>query len=194
MGVSLSKGGTVSLTKEAGPVRLTAVLVGLGWDPQAGPGIEFDLDATALVCGTDGRVLSDSDFVFYNNLSSPTGAVTHQGDNRTGEGDGDDEQIVVNLDRLAPATASVAFAVSIHDGSSLGLSFGKVKNAFIRVENLANGQELARFELTDGASTTTAMVFGELYRDGAEWRFRAIGDPNPGGLAGVARAFGVNVG
>lgn len=194
MAVSLSKGGTVSLSKEAGPVRLSTVLVGLGWDPLSGPGVEFDLDASAMVCGVDGRVLSDSDFVFYGNLSNPTGAVVHKGDNRDGEGEGDDEQIVVHLDRLSPSTFSIVFPVSIHEAASRGQSFGQVSNAFIRVENTANGQELARFDLSDGASSDSALVFGELYRDGAEWRFRAIGEGYPGGLAGVARAYGVNVG
>ncbi len=194
MSVSLAKGGTVSLSKEAGPVRLTAVLVGLGWDPIDVPGVEFDLDASALILGADGRVLSDSDFVFYGNLASSTAAVTHLGDNRTGEGDGDDEQLLVDLDRLPPAALSVVFAVTIHEAAAYNLSFGQVSNAFIRVENKLNGVELARFDLTDGASTDDALVFGELFRDGAEWRFRAIGDGAAGGLAGIARSHGVNVG
>lgn len=194
MGVSLNKGGSISLTKEAGPIRLTSVLVGLGWDPQSSSGAEFDLDASALICGIDGRVLSDADFVFYGQLTSRTGAVVHNGDNRDGEGEGDDEQLTVNLELLPTTAFSIVFAVSIHEAVARDQSFGKVQNAFIRVENQADGHELARFALSDGASADTALVFGELYRDGDEWRFRAIGDGNAAGLAGVATAYGVNIG
>jgi len=193
MSVSLSKGGSVSLTKEAGSAPLTQVTVGLGWDPQEGHGAEFDLDASAILLGSNGRALSDSDLVFYNNLTSPTNAVRHTGDNLTGDGDGDDETLIIELPGVPSAAQSIVFLVSIHDGSSRGQSFGVVDNAFIRVVNNADQRELARFDLTDGAHGHTALAFGELYRDGAEWKFRAIGDGYAGGFAEVLRKYGIDV-
>lgn len=191
MGVSLSKGGNVSLTKEA--PNLTAVAVGLGWDVRSTTGTDFDLDASALILGESAKVLSDAHFVFYNNLRSPDGAVEHTGDNLTGEGEGDDEVINVQLSALPPEVSSIVFAVSIHDADSRGQSFGQVRNAFIRVVNQADGNEIARYDLSEDASTETAMNFGELYRSGAEWKFRAIGQGYAAGLAGIARDFGVNI-
>lgn len=193
MGVSLSKGGSVSLSKEAGSGRLTSVTVGLGWDPQDGFGPEFDLDASAILLGGQGKALSDSDLIFYNNLTSATGAVEHTGDNRDGEGDGDDETVIVMLDKVPTAVASIVFVVSIHEGASRGQSFGAVDNAFIRVVNNADGRELARFDLSDGAQDDTALSFGELYRDGAEWKFRAIGDGFAGGFVAALRNYGINI-
>jgi len=192
MGVSLAKGGNVSLSKEA--PNLTAVTIGLGWDVRATTGADFDLDATALMTGTNGKVLSDQHFVFYNNLRSPDGSVEHTGDNLTGEGDGDDESINVDLVAVPAEVQSVVFPVSIHDADSRGQSFGQVRNAFIRVVDRSNGRELARYDLSEDASSETAMVFGELYRRGAEWKFRAIGQGYASGLAGIARDYGVNIG
>lgn len=191
MGVSLSKSGNVSLTKEA--PGLTAVAVGLGWDARTTTGVEFDLDASAIACGTDKRVLSDQHFVFFNNLRSPEGSIEHAGDNTTGEGDGDDEVINVDLAGTPPNIDSIVFPVSIYDADSRGQSFGQVRNAYIRVVNRANGSEIARYDLSEDASTETAMVFGELYRSGADWKFRAVGQGYASGLAGIARDFGVNV-
>ncbi|OBA33260.1 MULTISPECIES: TerD family protein [Gordonia] len=191
MGVSLSKGGNVSLTKEA--PGLTAVAVGLGWDARTTTGVEFDLDASAIACGTDKRVLSDQHFVFFNNLRSPEGSIEHAGDNLTGEGDGDDEVINVDLAGTPPNIDSIVFPVSIYDADSRSQSFGQVRNAYIRVVNRANGSEIARYDLSEDASTETAMVFGELYRNGADWKFRAVGQGYASGLAGIARDFGVNV-
>ncbi|MDX2705971.1 TerD family protein [Streptomyces sp. PA03-6a] len=191
MGVSLSKGGNVSLTKEA--PNLTAVIVGLGWDARTTTGADFDLDASALLTGTEGKVLSDQHFVFFNNLRSPDGSVEHTGDNITGEGEGDDEQIKVNLAGVPAEVAKIVFPVSIYDAESRQQSFGQVRNAFIRVVNQADDKELARYDLTEDASTETAMVFGELYRHGAEWKFRAIGQGYASGLRGIAQDFGVNV-
>ncbi len=191
MGVSLSKGGNVSLTKEA--PGLTAVAVGLGWDARSTTGVDFDLDASALAVDTAKRVLDDQHFVFYNNLRSPDGSIEHTGDNLTGEGDGDDEVINVNLVAVPPQIDAVVFPVSIHEADNRGQSFGQVRNAYIRVVNQANGQEIARYDLSEDASTETAMVFGELYRHGAEWKFRAIGQGYASGLAGIARDFGVNI-
>ncbi|RII09205.1 General stress protein 16U [Streptomyces sp. YIM 130001] len=191
MGVSLAKGGNVSLSKEA--PGLTAVLIGLGWDVRTTTGTDYDLDASALLCGEDGRVLSDSHFIFYNQLTSPDGSVEHTGDNLTGEGEGDDESIKVNLAAVPAQVAKVSFPVSIHDAENRQQSFGQVRNAFIRVVNQANNQEIARYDLSEDASTETAMVFGELYRHGAEWKFRAVGQGYASGLRGIAQDFGVNV-
>lgn len=193
MVVSLSKGGNVSLTKEAGPAGLNKVLVGLGWDVRTTTGVDFDLDASVLVCGADGKVISDQHFVFYNNLTSPDGNVVHQGDNRTGEGDGDDEKVDVNLAALGPETDKIVFLVSIDQADSRGQNFGQVTGAFIRVVNADNGTELARYDLAEDAASETAMVFGEVYRNSGEWKFRAIGQGYASGLAGIARDYGVNV-
>lgn len=191
MGVSLSKGGNVSLTKAA--PNLTAVMVGLGWDVRSTTGTDFDLDASAIALGTDKKVVSDQHFIFFNNLKSPDGSIEHLGDNTTGEGDGDDEVISVELSAVPPNIDTINFPVSIYEGDTRSQSFGQVRNAFIRVVDKANGTELARYDLSEDASTETAMVFGELYRNGAEWKFRAVGQGYASGLAGIARDFGVNV-
>jgi tellurium resistance protein TerD len=190
--VSLSKGGNVSLTKMA--PGLTAVSVGLGWDLRTTTGTDFDLDASALLCGADGKVIDDAHFVFFNNLTSPDGSVEHTGDNLTGEGEGDDELIHVNLAGASEKIQRVVFPVSIYEGAARGQSFGQVSNAFIRVIDRSNGSELARYDLTEDASTETAMIFGELYRHNDEWKFRAVGQGYASGLSGIAKDFGVNVG
>ncbi|MGP4110758.1 TerD family protein [Streptomyces sp. 4N509B] len=191
MAVSLSKGGNVSLTKEA--PGLTAVTVGLGWDTRVTTGTDFDLDASAIAVNASGRVYSEGHFVFFNNKTSPDQTIQHTGDNRTGEGVGDDEQINVNLAGLAPDVDKVVFAVSVYDADARKQNFGQVRNAYIRVLNQAGGAELARYDLSEDAATETAMVFGELYRNGAEWKFRAVGQGYASGLAGIAADFGVNV-
>ena len=191
MSVTLSKGGNVSLSKEA--PGLTAVTVGLGWDVRSTSGADYDLDASALLCGANGKVLSDDNFVFFNNLKSPDGSVVHLGDNLTGGGDGDDEQINVNLAAVPATVDKIVFPVSIYEAEARSQSFGQVRNAFIRVVNQASGAELARYDLTEDASTETAMLFGELYRSGAEWKFRAIGQGYASGLRGIALDFGVSV-
>ncbi len=191
MSVSLTKGENVSLTKQA--PGLTAVLVGLGWDVRSTTGADFDLDASAIACGADGKVLSDKHFIFFNNLTTPDGAIEHTGDNTTGEGEGDDEAIKVNLAGLGAEVDKVVFPVSIYDANARSQSFGQVRNAFIRVVNQAGGAEIARYDLSEDASTETAMVFGELYRNGADWKFRAVGQGYASGLSGIARDFGVNL-
>ncbi|HEY3005175.1 MAG TPA: TerD family protein [Kribbellaceae bacterium] len=191
MGVSLTKGGNVSLTKQA--PGLTAVTVGLGWDVRTTTGTEFDLDASVLMCGANGKVLSDKNFVFFNNLVSPDGSVEHTGDNRTGEGEGDDEQVKVNLAGVPAECEKIVFNVSIYDAETRAQSFGQVRNAFIRVVNQADSNELARYDLSEDASTETAMLFGELYRSANEWKFRALGQGYATGLRGIASDFGVNV-
>ena len=193
MGVSLTKGGNVSLTKEAGAAGLAAVTVGLGWDIRTTTGADFDLDASALVVDTAGKVLSDKHFVFFNNLSSADGSVVHTGDNLTGEGEGDDEQIKVNLPGVPTEADKVVFLVSIYDADNRRQNFGQVRGAFIRVVNDIDSRELARYDLTEDSATETAMVFGEAYRNGADWKFRAIGQGYASGLAGIAQDYGVNI-
>jgi tellurium resistance protein TerD len=191
VGVSLSKGGNVSLSKEA--PGLTAVLVGLGWDARTTTGADFDLDASALMTNPEGKVVSDQHFVFFNNLTSPEGSVEHTGDNLTGEGEGDDEAIKVDLAGVPADVTKIVFPVSIYEADNRQQSFGQVRNAYIRVVNQADNKELARYDLTEDASTETAMVFGELYRHGGEWKFRAIGQGYASGLRGIAQDFGVSV-
>ncbi|WP_368680663.1 TerD family protein (plasmid) [Rhodococcus opacus] len=191
MSVSLAKGGNVSLSKEA--PNLTAVAVGLGWDVRSTTGADFDLDASAIAAGADKKVLSDQHFVFFNNMRSPDGSIVHQGDNITGEGEGDDEVIHVDLAAVPATIESILFPVSIYDAQARSQSFGQVSNAFIRIVDRANDRELARYDLSEDASTETAMVFGELYRHGGEWKFRAIGQGYASGLSGIARDYGVNV-
>jgi len=193
MTVSLAKGGNVSLTKEAGPAGLSAVTVGLGWDVRTTTGADFDLDSSALAVDAAGKVLSDKHFVFYGNLVSADGVIEHSGDNLTGAGEGDDEQIKVNLGAAAANLDKVVVTASIYDADARGQSFGQVRNAFIRIVNQADGAELARYDLSEDASTETAMIFGELYRHNDEWKFRAVGQGYASGLAGIAKDFGVNV-
>jgi tellurium resistance protein TerD len=192
MSVSLSKGGNVSLSKEA--PGLTAILVGLGWDARTTSGADFDLDASALMLDASGKIVSDQHFIFFNNLKSPDGSVEHTGDNLTGEGEGDDEAIKVNLAAVPGEVDKIVFPVSIYDAESRSQNFGQVRNAFIRIVNQAGGAEIARYDLSEDASTETAMIFGEVYRNASEWKFRAVGQGYSTGLAGIARDFGVNVG
>jgi tellurium resistance protein TerD len=192
MSVSLSKGGNVSLSKEAPGLR--AVLVGLGWDVRTTTGADFDLDASALIVGADGKTLSDQHFIFFNNLKSPDGSVEHTGDNLTGEGEGDDEVIKVHLAEVPGEVDKIVVAVSIYDAEPRGQSFGQVRNAFIRVVNQADDREITRYDLSEDASTETAMIFGELYRNGPDWKFRAVGQGYSSGLRGIAQDYGVNVG
>ncbi|WP_432514184.1 TerD family protein [Kineococcus sp. SYSU DK001] len=191
MGVTLAKGGNVSLAKVA--PNLDEALVGLGWDVRTTTGLDFDLDASALMLGAGGKVLSDAHFVFYNQLTSPDGSVRHTGDNRTGEGEGDDETIEVDLGSVPANVEKIVFAVSIHDAEARRQSFGQVVNAFIRMVNRVDGSEVVRYDLSEDASTETAMVFGEVYRYGGEWKFRAVGQGYANGLRGIAQDFGVDV-
>jgi tellurium resistance protein TerD len=191
MTISLTKGGNVSLTKAA--PGLTAVSVGLGWDARTTTGTDFDLDASAIMLDGAGKVLSDRHFIFFNNTTSPDGSVEHTGDNLTGEGDGDDETIKVNLATVPIEVERIVFPVSVYEGQARGQGFGQVRNAFIRVVNQAGGGEIARYDLTEDASTETAMLFGELYRSDGDWKFRAVGQGYSSGLAGIASDFGVSV-
>ncbi|WP_037906604.1 TerD family protein [Actinacidiphila yeochonensis] len=190
MGVTLAKGGNVSLSKAA--PNLTQVQIGLGWRARSTTGAEFDLDASALLCG-GGRVLGDDYFVFYNNLKSPDGSVEHTGDELVGGSGGDDETILVDLAKVPATVDKIVFPVSIYDADVRVQTFGQVSDAYIRVLNQSDGSELARYDLTEDASTETAMIFGELYRYNGEWKFRAVGQGYASGLRGIALDFGVNV-
>lgn len=192
MPVSLSKGGNVSLTKEA--PGLTAITVGLGWDARVTDGAAFDLDASVFICGEDGKVRSDADFVYYNNKTALGGAVEHLGDNRTGYGAGDDESVKIDLSKVPEDVKKMVFAVTIHEADTRGQNFGQVSNAYMRVMNDAGGAELAKYDLSEDASTETAMIFGEIYRHNGEWKMKAIGAGFAGGLGPLATAHGVNVG
>jgi tellurium resistance protein TerD len=191
MAISLTKGGNVNLNKEA--PGLTDVIIGLGWDARATDGKEFDLDASVFLLGDTDKVLDDNSFIFYNNKKSACGNVEHLGDNRSGEGEGDDEQIVVNLVALSATVKKMAFSVTIHDAADRNQNFGQVSKAYIRILNKKDNTELARFDLSEDASVETAMIFGELYRNGDEWKFKAIGQGFAGGLSPLAANFGVNM-
>ena len=189
MALSLSKGGNLSLTKEA--PGMTKVLVGLGWDARSTDGQDFDLDASAFLLKADGKVRADSDFIFYNQLKSTDGSVEHTGDNRTGEDDGDDEAIKIDLSKVPADIDKIAITVTIHEADARRQNFGQVRNAFIRLVNQDNNSEVVRYDLAEDASTETAMIFAELYRNGAEWKFRAVGQGFNGGLKPLAESFGL---
>ena len=191
MAISLNKGGKLSLSKEAPDLK--KVLVGLGWDARATDGADFDLDASAFLLDTNGKVRSDADFIFYNQLKSPCGSVQHTGDNRTGAGEGDDEAVMVDLTRVPADVQKITFTVTIHEADQRRQNFGQVGNAFIRLVNAETNIEVARYDLGEDASTETAMIFGELYRHGGEWRFGAVGQGYAGGLAAMCRQYGISI-
>ncbi|MDB5963034.1 MAG: chemical-damaging agent resistance protein [Massilia sp.] len=190
MAISLQKGGNVNLSKEA--PNLSTMVIGLGWDPRSTDGAEFDLDGSAFLLKADGKARSDSDFIFYNNLKSADGSVVHAGDNRDGSGDGDDEKITINLKNVPPEIDKIAVGVTIHEADARRQNFGQVAKAYIRCINADGNTEIARFDLSEDGSTETAMIFGEVYRNGADWKFRAIGQGFKGGLGPLARSFGIN--
>jgi len=191
MGISLSKGGNVSLSKT--DPSLKNVIVGLGWDARPTDGADFDLDASAFMVKEDGKVRSDSDFIFYNQTKSTCGSVEHTGDNRTGAGDGDDEAVVVLLDKVPGDVQKIVFCVTIHDADMRKQNFGQVNHAYVRVVNKDSNNEVARYDLSEDASIETAMIFGEIYRHSGEWKFKAVGQGYAGGLAALARQYGINI-
>ena len=191
MAISLQKGGNINLSKEApGMKKMT---VGLGWDVRATDGAGFDLDASAFLLNSSGKVRSDTDFIFYNQPKSPDGSVQHGGDNRSGEGEGDDEQIFIDLDKVPADIEKISICVTIHDAEARRQNFGMVSRAYVRCMNAGPDIEVARFDLSEDASVETAMIFGEIYRHGGEWKFKAIGQGFAGGLGPLAKNFGVNV-
>ena len=191
MAISLTKGGNVNLSKEA--PNLTNIAVGLGWNPRATDGQAFDLDAIAFLVNESGKVRADTDFIFFNNLKSSDGSVEHTGDNRTGEGDGDDEVIKVDLSKVPADVSKVVFCAVIYDGQARNQNFGQVADAYIRIVNTQGGAEVARYDLSEDSSTETAMIFGELYKNNGEWKFRAVGQGFAGGLGPLAASYGVAV-
>ncbi len=192
MPISLQKGQKVSITK--GTPGLTNVVVGLGWDVNKfDTGGAFDLDTAAFLLTDSGRVSTQDDFIFFGNLKHPTGCVQHLGDNLTGAGDGDDEQIKINLSLVPSSITKIAFTVTIYDAEVRSQNFGQVNNAFIRIYNEVTGEEILRYDLGEDFSIETAAVFGELYKYGDEWKFNAIGSGYQGGLAALCNNYGIEV-
>ena len=191
MAISLNKGGNLSLSKT--DPSLTHVLVGLGWDARSTDGVDFDLDASAFLLGENDKDRGEHDFIFYNQTRSPEGSVEHTGDNRTGDGDGDDEAVKIDLSKVPADVSKVAITVTIHDAENRGQNFGQVQNAFIRVVNDQSHVEIVRFDLNEDYSTETAMIFGELYRHNGEWKFRAVGQGYNGGLSAMCRQYGISI-
>ena len=192
MAISLNKGGNLSLSKT--DPNLVRILIGLGWDERATDGAAFDLDASAFLLTATGKVRGDHDFIFYNQLKSQDHSVEHTGDNRSGQGDGDDETLLVDLSKVSPEIEKIAITVTIHDAQARGQNFGQIANAFIRIVNQDTNVEVVRFDLAEDYSTETAMVFGEVYRHNGEWKFKAVGQGYAGGLAAMCQQYGIQVG
>ncbi len=193
MPVNLQKGQKVSLTKDN--PGLNNVIVGIGWDiNNFDTGGDFDLDSAAFMLTDAGRVSNQDDFIFFGNLTHPSGSVRHLGDNLTGAGDGDDEQIRIELSKVPANISRIAFTVTIYDAEQRRQNFGQVSNAYVRIFDESNGVELLRYDLGEDFSIETAAVFGELYKNGAEWKFNAIGSGYQGGLAALCNNYGVEVG
>ena len=190
MAVNLQKGQKVDLTK--GRAGLSKVIVGLGWDTNKFDGADFDLDACAFLLGENGKCASAEDFVYYNNLKHKSGSVEHLGDNLTGEGEGDDEQVTINLSQVPSNVSKIAITVTIHMAAERNQNFGLVSNAFVRVLDEGSNTELLRYDLSEDYSIETALVFAELYRHGAEWKFAAVGQGFNDGLAGLVRLYGLD--
>ena len=191
MAISLAKGGNISLSKTS--PTLKKVLIGLGWNARSTDGEDFDLDASIFILNERGKVRNDEDFIFYNNLISKCKSVQHQGDNRTGAGDGDDEVIIIDLEKVSVDVHRFAITVTIHDADARKQNFGQVIDAFIRVVNIENDSELVRFDLSEDYNTETAMIFGEIYRHNGEWKFKAVGQGFSGGLATMCSNYGVQI-
>lgn len=192
MAISLNKGGNLSLSKT--DPNLVRILIGLGWDERVTDGAAFDLDASAFLLTATGKVRGDHDFIFYNQLKSQDNSVEHTGDNRSGQGDGDDETLLVNLSKVAPEVEKIAITVTIHDAQARSQNFGQIANAFIRIVNQDTRVEVVRFDLAEDSSSETAMVFGEVYRHNGEWKFKAVGQGYSGGLAAMCQQYGIQTG
>jgi len=192
MSVKLVKGERVNLNKEA--PGLKKIIIGLGWDPNnTNTGYDYDLDASAFVLGADGKVVGDEWFIFYNQLESPDKAILHTGDNLTGDGDGDDEEIIVDLSKVDLKVQSIVFTVTIHEALERGQNFGQITNSYIRILDANTNKEILKYELDEDYSTETAINFGELYKKGDEWRFKAVGNGFNNGLIDFCKNYGVNV-
>ncbi|MCY6370077.1 TerD family protein [Clostridium ganghwense] len=192
MAINLSKGQKINLTKEV--PGLKEAIIGLGWDTNKySGGYDFDLDASAFLVGENGRVNDDLDFVFYNNLNHPSGSVTHTGDNRTGDGDGDDEEIIIDFSKIPDNIGKIAITVTIHEAVQRSQNFGQVSNAFVRLVDKETGAEVLRYDLSEDFSIETALVFCEIYRHNGEWKFSAVGSGFQGGLAALCQNYGLEV-
>ena len=192
MGITLAKGQKVDLTKKN--PGLKNILIGLGWDTNKyDGGFDFDLDTAAFLVGSNDKVTNDGDFIFYNNLKHTSGSVEHLGDNRTGDGEGDDEQILVNLSSVPQNINKIAFTVTIHEALERRQNFGQVNNSYIRVLNKDTNEELLKYELGEDFSIETAVVVAEIYRPNGEWKFNALGSGFEGGLEALCRNFGINI-
>lgn len=190
MAISLSKGAPLNLSKEA--PGLTVLRVGLGWNPRPTDGQPFDLDASAILLKDDYKVRNEQDFVFYGQPSTVDGSVKHGGDNKTGEGEGDDEQVVIDLTKIPADISNVSIIASIHEYDTRGQTFGQVRDAYIRLINEANGEEIARYDLSEDSALQSAIIFGEVYKNGGEWKFKAVDEGFNNGLAGVLKTFGID--
>lgn len=191
MAIQLSKGQRIDLTKN--DPSLQRIIIGLGWDiKQFDGGQDYDLDASAFLLDASGKCRNESDFIFYNNLRSVDGSVVHTGDNRTGEGDGDDEQIKIDLSKVPQDVKKVAITVTIHDAEARHQNFGQVSNAFVRLVNEDTGAEVLRYDLGEDFSIETAVVFCEVYKHGNDWKFNAVGSGYQGGLQALVNAYGLN--
>jgi tellurium resistance protein TerD len=191
MAISLQKGGNVSLEKIAPSMQ--NCLLGLGWDANSMNGHDFDLDASAFMLNSENKIISDNHFIFYGQLLSPCRSIEHTGDNLTGEGDGDDESIKVDLNAVPAEVAKIVVGVTIHEAEKRHQNFGQVSNAFMRLIDESNNQEVVRYDLSEDYSTETALIFGELYRHKGEWKFKAIGQGYAGGLHAMAVNYGINI-
>ena len=192
MSVSLRKGGNISLSKEAPGIK--EAIIGLGWDINASDGSAFDLDASCFLLGDNGKVINDFAFILYNNTKSEDGSVIHTGDNRTGAGEGDDEQIIVDFSKVSPEIKKIAVVVTIHEAQERGQNFGQVNNAYVRVINKSDNTEIVKYDLTEDYSLFTAITVCEVYRRDNEWKFRALGNGFQGGLKPLAESYGVAIG
>jgi tellurium resistance protein TerD len=193
MAISLKKGEKVSLSKNAGGAGLKKIAVGLGWDARVTDGKPFDADASAFMLAATGKVKDDGGFIFYNQKKSVCGSVEHMGDNLTGAGDGDDEVIKIDLEKVPGDITKIAIAVTINEAAERGQSFGQITNAFVRIVNEADNTEIARFDLSEDASTNTAMIFAEVYNHNGEWKMNAVGQGYDGGLAALCGNYGIEV-
>lgn len=192
MGIVLQKGQKIDLTK-SNP-GLKKIIIGLGWDTNTYDGrFDFDLDASVFMCAPSGKVENDLDFIYYNNLKHSSASVEHMGDNRTGEGEGDDEEILVDLTKVPASIEKIAFTVTIHEAQERNQNFGQVSNSYVRVINQENNNEIIKYDLGEDFSVETAIVVCEIYRHNGEWKFNAIGSGFQGGLAALCKNFGLNV-
>lgn len=192
MAINLSKGQKINLTKEV--PGLKEAIIGLGWDTNKySGGYDFDLDASAFLVGENGRVNDDLDFVFYNNLNHSSGSVIHTGDNRTGDGEGDDEEIIIDFSKIPDSIGKIAITVTIHEAVQRSQNFGQVSNAFVRLVDKETGAEVLRYDLSEDFSIETALVFCEIYRHNGEWKFSAVGSGFQGGLAALCKNYGLDV-